>query len=238
MKIIPVKTRPVLPPQDDLKAVLDESLSGLRERDIVMLSSKVVAIDQGRCVKESEADRETLTRDESAHVIEIDQPPYRFLLAIKHGAIFAYAGIDDSNSGEYYILSPQKPFAAAEEIGRHLKKTHDLKELGIIVTDSHLTPLRRGVTGTSIGFWGFGGLRDYRGQPDVFGRPLKHTQVNVPDSLAAVSSLVMGEGNEQTPVAVVSGAEDIEFSDRSLEASVIEIPLDDDLFAPILRPFR
>ncbi|MEX2043322.1 MAG: coenzyme F420-0:L-glutamate ligase [Patescibacteria group bacterium] len=237
MEIAPIRTRALEPPQDDLKAVLDESLTGLRERDIVMITSKVVAIDQGRCVKQEGADRDALTRAESDQVVEVEHPPYRFLLAVKHGTIFAYAGIDDSNSQEYYVLPPERPFAAAEEVGRHLRERHGVKEFGVVITDSHLTPLRRGVTGTSVGFWGIEPLRDYRGTPDIFGHLLEHTQTNIPDSLASICSMVMGEGDEQTPVAVVSNPGNVDFTDRPTGPRDIEIPLEEDLFAPFLRKF-
>lgn len=38
---------------------------------------------------------------------------------------------------------------------------------GIILSNSHSTPLRRGTTGISIGFYGFEALWDYRGQSDL-----------------------------------------------------------------------
>ena len=49
-------------------------------------------------------------------------------------------------------------------------------------------------------------LRDRRGEIDLFGRTLQATVVAVADEIAAAASLVIGEGNERTPVAVVRGA--------------------------------
>ena len=50
MKFIPIHTRPLLPPQDNLYEVLAESLPSLREGDILCITSKVLAIHQGRCI--------------------------------------------------------------------------------------------------------------------------------------------------------------------------------------------
>lgn len=51
MKFIPVKTRRVLPPKDDIYPILDDFLPKLREGDIIFITSKILAIHQGRCVK-------------------------------------------------------------------------------------------------------------------------------------------------------------------------------------------
>jgi len=48
MQWIPIKTRTLFPPQDDLFAVFDESLVDVQEGDIVLVTSKVLAIYQGR----------------------------------------------------------------------------------------------------------------------------------------------------------------------------------------------
>jgi hypothetical protein len=49
MQVIPIKTRVLTPPQDDLFAVLDEYLTDVQEGDIIAISSKVVALHEGRC---------------------------------------------------------------------------------------------------------------------------------------------------------------------------------------------
>lgn len=48
--LVPVKTRALLPPQDDLWDALDPALPRLQDGDVVAITSKVVAIHQGRCV--------------------------------------------------------------------------------------------------------------------------------------------------------------------------------------------
>jgi F420-0:gamma-glutamyl ligase len=103
---------------------------------------------------------------------------YGITLAIKGGTLIASAGIDASNANGHFVLWPAAPSETAAEIGRYLKQKHRVSDLGVILTDSHCTPLRRGTTGISIGFYGFEALRDYRGERDIFGRPLAVTVAN------------------------------------------------------------
>jgi F420-0:gamma-glutamyl ligase len=65
-------------------------------------------------------------------------------------------------------------------------------DLGVILTDSRCTPLRRGTTGISIGFYGFDALPDYRGRPEIFGRPLGVTLANQADAMEAAAVGLMG----------------------------------------------
>ena len=60
---------------------------------------------------------------------------------------------------------------------------HHLTQLGVVATDSHTTPLRWGVTGIAIGLAGVEPLRDIRGEPDLFGRLMHLTKVDLIDPL-------------------------------------------------------
>jgi F420-0:gamma-glutamyl ligase len=48
MKFIPVKTRALLPPKDDVYKELERSLPKLKEGDVLFIASKVLAIHQRR----------------------------------------------------------------------------------------------------------------------------------------------------------------------------------------------
>jgi coenzyme F420-0:L-glutamate ligase/coenzyme F420-1:gamma-L-glutamate ligase len=82
--------------------------------------------------------------------------------------------------------------------------------------------------GTAIGVAGIKPLRDRRGENDMFGRELKATIIGVADEIAAAASLVIGEGAEATPVAVIRGAR----YDRDDEATIGAVlrPIEQDLF--------
>jgi F420-0:gamma-glutamyl ligase len=75
------------------------------------------------------------------------------------------------------------------------------------------------------------------GKPDLYDKSMRITQINLLDALATSAVLVMGEGNEQTPLAVISDAPKISFLTRpptSAEEQIILIPMEEDLYAPLL----
>jgi len=69
MQFIPVTTRVLIPPQDNLLEVLKESLTDVREGDVLCISSKVVAIHEGRCIPKDGVDKQQLTAGEADIVI-------------------------------------------------------------------------------------------------------------------------------------------------------------------------
>ncbi|HDH99341.1 MAG TPA: putative folate metabolism gamma-glutamate ligase, partial [bacterium] len=78
-------------------------------------------------------------------------------------------------------------------------------------------------------------LRNYRGKKDIFGRKFKVTQLNITDSLAAAATLVMGEGREQTPIAVIENFTAVKFENpNKSKASDIRIKRKEDIYAPLL----
>ena len=238
MNCFPVKTRILNPPQDDLFAALAEADFELHEGDVVCVASKVVAIHQGRCVKISdEVDKDELVAQEADLVAPKDTNQHGFQLTINEHAIIANAGIDESNSNGYYTLWPSEPHKAAREIWEHLRDKHNVDNLGVIITDSHLTPMRWGVSGISIGFFGINPLRDYRGTNDLFNRELKVAQTNLIDSIAAAAVLEMGEGNESTPIAIVRGIADLEFPDKDMSKEFLIDP-EDDVYHELLEYFK
>ncbi len=107
----------------------------------------------------------------------------------------------------------------------------------IVITDSHTIPLRRGVLGISLAHYGFVPLKDYRGKLDLFGRELKMTQTNIADGLAAAAVVLMGEGSECTPLAVIRDVPFVRFVERPAKSrkpfSSFEIKTKEDLYYPL-----
>jgi F420-0:gamma-glutamyl ligase len=148
------------------------------------------------------------------------------------------AGVDESNANGYYVLWPRDPQQVANEVRVYLRERFSRRQVGAIITDSKTTPLRWGVTGVAIAHSGFLALNDYIGQPDVFGRTLQMTKVNVADALAATAVLVMGEGSEQTPLAVIGDLPFVTFQERDPSPEEQRgrwIDVEDDLYAPLLQ---
>ena len=71
-------------------------------------------------------------------------------------------------------------------------------------------------------------LRDRRGEADLFGRELKATMIGVADEIASAASLVIGEGAEGTPVALVRGATYV--ADEDGRIGQLLRPVEHDLF--------
>jgi F420-0:gamma-glutamyl ligase len=216
MNIQPIRTRLVRPPEDDLWDVLAGALPPVPEGAVVAVASKIVSIGEGRCVPvEAVPSKDDLIRREADRYLERDQTPGGVaMLTVTRNLLAPSAGVDASNGGGYYVLWPADPAASARRIWRFLRERFGLKRVGVVVADSHSIPLRRGVVGGALASWGFHPLRDYRRTPDLFGRPLRVSQTNLPDGLAAAAVVVMGEGAEQTPVALITDVPDIRFLSR------------------------
>ena len=226
---------------DDLFVVLKETLpKSIPENSVVAITSKIVALAEGRVEPVREDDKHhkhELVRQESEFYTEPTSSQYGVMLTVKNGILAVSAGIDESNTGGYYVLWPDDSQVSANKIWRWLREEYSVQNVGVIITDSKTSPLHWGVTGASVAHSGFLALNDKRHTPDIFGRDLQMTQVNVAQGLAAAAVLEMGETNEQTPVAIVSDIREITFQDRvpsESELSDLKIALEDDVYAPVL----
>ena len=243
MLIKTIKTRPFVPPKDDLFSFIKESFSNidLKEKSIVVIASKIVSIWQGRCIKmDSVKDKDELIKKEADFYLDRDKVPKgHVILTIKNNILIPTAGIDESNGNGYFILWPKSPFSTAKQIYNFIKKNYYLNNFGIIISDSHCTPSRWGTLGVSIAYYGFYPLKDYRGTKDIFKRKMKISQSNVADALAAAAVFVMGEGSEQTPIAIIQDIDSVEFKEFDpTDSDPLEINKDDDIYAPLLKAVK
>jgi len=238
MKVISIETRTILPPKDDIYSVIDEFCPKLREGDIFIITSKVLAIHQGRCIPINEIKNkdDLIKKEADVFIPRKECPGEHVILAIKKHTLVPSAGIDESNANGHYILWPKNPEKEAKRICQYLKKKFSLKRLAVVITDSHCIPLRYGTMGISIGFYGFKPLKDYRGKKDIFGRVLKITQANIADALAVIGVVAMGEGNEKRPMAIVRDADFVKFNNKETYKDLL-IPIKEDIFYPLLKNF-
>ncbi|OGZ70773.1 MAG: hypothetical protein A3F47_00040 [Candidatus Staskawiczbacteria bacterium RIFCSPHIGHO2_12_FULL_38_11] len=239
MRVTAIKTRAFLPPKDDLLSLIKESFltTQLKEESIIIITSKIVAIWEGRCIKiEKGISKDDLIKKEADFYIDREEVPSGYvILTLKNNILIPSAGIDESNANGYYILWPKNPTEAAKKIYQFIKKTYKLKKIGVIISDSHCTPLKNGIMGLCIGYYGFYPLRDYRGRKDIFGRELKMTQTNIADSVAVAAVLCMGEGSEQTPIAIAEDIDGVKFGQFNAASDPLIIQKDKDIFAPLIN---
>jgi coenzyme F420-0:L-glutamate ligase/coenzyme F420-1:gamma-L-glutamate ligase len=133
------------------------------------------------------------------------------LLIVEHrlGFVTANAGIDMSNiehdeEDDTVLLLPVDPDASCARLRQALEQRAGVR-IGVIMNDSHGRAFRNGVVGVAIGVSGIEALTDLRGQPDLFGRSLRATEVAQADEMAAAASLLMGQADEGRPIVLARG---------------------------------
>lgn len=238
MKITAIKTNKVVPGKENLFSFLDKHITEFSERSILAITSKVVSILEGRVFPVEGTDKQKLIEEEADFFLPPTDNKYGITLAIKNSILAPSAGIDESNGAGHYVLWPKDTQKSANEIREYLTKRFNIKMIGVIITDSKTTPLRWGTTGVAIAHSGFSALKNYIGTKDLFGRKLIVTKANIMDALAVAAVLVMGEGNEQTPIAIVKDVPFVKFLARNptkKELDDLKISIDEDLYAPILK---
>ena len=150
-----------------------------------------MALAEGRTIEyKNKSQKIRLIKEESDFAIKTKY----VWLTIKNGMVMASAGIDESNADGKMVLLPKDSFKSAKVVRKELCKKFKIKNLGVLITDSRLFPLRAGVVGVALGYAGFKGIRNYIGKKDIFGRTLKFSRTDVADSLATSAVLCMGKG--------------------------------------------
>jgi coenzyme F420-0:L-glutamate ligase len=222
LRVVPLRTG-LLEPGDDLPerilAAMGEAGVTPAGGDALLVASKAVAMWEGRVV-----DLGSLEVSPQAEELALGSglPPAFCQVAIDEsdrvlggvpGALLTYArgimvangGADLSNvPGGRAILWPRDAWQAAHRIRAELAARCG-PDVGVVVVDSHVQPLRFGTVGMAMGWSGIEGVEDVRGRSDLYGKPLHVTRRNVADMLASTGTLVMGEADEATPAVLVRG---------------------------------
>lgn len=238
MQVQAIKTDKILPGGPDLFSVLDQAITELAEGSVVAITSKIVSICEGRVIPFDQADREELIVQESDLYLPKTLSKYGHHFSVTDHTLISSAGIDASNGNDHYILWPKDSQQTANEVRAYLAKRFNTQKVGVIITDSTCQPLRRGTMGICLAHSGFNALHNYIGQPDLFNRPFKVSKASISSGLAAASVLAMGEGTEQTPLALITDIDFVEFQSRNPnteELAELRIPLEEDLFGPFLQ---
>ncbi|MEM3341858.1 MAG: coenzyme F420-0:L-glutamate ligase [Thermoplasmata archaeon] len=223
MEILPLKSK-IIVEGDSIPDCIEMALKSndiqLKDGDIIAVSSKVVAVSEGRIVDYNKikpvpeaielAEKYGLEPGFAQLVLEeadlILGGVFRAILTLKQGVFVANAGIDHSNAPPgFAILWPAEPYASAQRIRKKLEETSGLY-LGILMCDSHCNPLRTGSAGICIAASGFRAVEDIRGRKDIYGNVLRITRKAVADNLASAAVSVMGESDEITPFVLIRGA--------------------------------
>lgn len=199
MQVKVIKTT-IFNAHEDLLIFITKHIKSLKENDVLAVTSKIIALSNGNTITREAGDRYLTTVS-----MQTVNTPWAVLTLTNEGWCIN-AGIDASNAQDGLITLPERPFEYAHALLKKLKRHYGLKNFGLIITDTRSVPLRVGTIGRTIGCAGFHPFKNYIGKKDLFGRRSRVTVSNIADALAASAVLVMGEGSEQTPLAVIQNA--------------------------------
>jgi len=227
LTVLPVDGLPEIKAGDDLAALIyaaARSRPGLRDGDIVVVTSKIVSKAEDRVIR---GDRESAIDAETVRVVARRGPTR--ISQTRHGLVLAAAGVDESNTAPgSVVLLPVDPDGSAERLRKAIGERSGCR-VGVIVTDTMGRPWRTGQTDTAIGAAGVVPIRDYRGQADTFGNVLEVTMAAVADEIASAADLVK-QKTAHVPVAVVRGLASLVTDVAGPGAASLIRPADEDMF--------
>lgn len=239
---------------DDLAQLISDALKSaglyLSTGDILVIAHKIVSKAEGRIRRLDEvkpgkrAQEIALYTEKDPRLVELilressqisRMRPGVLIVRHRLGFTSANAGIDRSNvpqhpGEEAVLLLPEDPDVSAARIRSRLRELSGV-EVGVVIADSHGRPFRLGTVGVAIGAAGVPTLWDRRGERDLFGYELRHTEVGTADEIAAAGSLIMGQAAEGTPVVLIQGLRLADGTDKvQPRATDLIRPLDYDLY--------
>jgi F420-0:gamma-glutamyl ligase len=235
LQVTSIKSQKFIGGEDLLQVFLNTKVC-LKDTDVLCISSKVVALSQNRIVniddygKDEKEAMKNLIQKEAEKVY-----PGKYDFTLKDGILIPFAGIDASNVPQgKLVLWPENSYKFAKDFHKKLCNHFKIKNLGILITDSRCQPLRWGVVGLALAWYGFEGVKDGRGKKDLFERRMEYTQIAMADNLASAAILEMGEGSECTPFALIQNSP-VSFSikDDFLEKSYVDP--EEDIFQGVMR---
>ena len=222
-----VRGIPLIEPGDNLPAMLIDALRdngiALRDHDVIVVAQKIVSKAEGRyvtlgdVVPSARAHELSQAVGKDPRLVEVilsqsdEVVRYRTgVLVVAHrlGFVMANAGVDQSNvdhrGGERVLLLPAAPDASCAALKGRLDDAFDA-DVAVVINDSFGRAWRNGVVGVALGCAGMPALASHVGESDLFGRPLRVTEVALADEVAAAASMLMGQTDAGLPVVHIRG---------------------------------
>lgn len=226
MTVTAIAGIPAIQPGDELSSILLDAFEANGETpvdgDVIVVAQKVVSKAEGRYRNLADVDPSPRAK-QLAEAVEKDPRLVELVLSESHevlrqapgvlvvvhrlGYVLANAGIDASNldrEADTVLLLPEDPDRWCRDFRRDVRARFGA-EVGVIVNDSLGRAWRNGTVGVALGAAGLPALVDLRGHADLFGRPLRVTEVGVADELAAAASIMMGQASEGRPACLIRG---------------------------------
>jgi len=253
MSVIGLEGFPLVKAGDDLAKMIVETAekegASLSDGDVVVIAQKIVSKAEGRIInlkdvvpsKEAEEMARAVLKDprlvelilrESREIVKASSGA--LIVKTRDGTVCLNAGIDKSNVAgrDNYALLPEDPDEAARKLRTDIMKLTG-NRVSVVICDTYSRPFRRGQVEFAIGIAGIKPFKNYRGQRDLFGYVLRVKNVAIVDEIASAAELVMGQGREAIPVAIIKNLNRAEESEAS-SIRDLNISKQEDLFRETL----
>lgn len=227
LELFGIEGIPAVRPGDDLAGLIVGACDDLRDGDVLVIASKVVAKAEGKLEAVDPDDplsHKPLVEREAVRVLR--RRGDLLITETKHGFICANSGIDRSNVEDgTVVLLPDDPDRSARRI-RDAIRARASVEIAVIVSDTFGRTWRRGLTDVALGCAGIGAVLDLRGSTDTYGHELQVTVVAVVDEIAGAAELVMGKATGIC-AAVVRGIDPALLHTGSVRDEIVRTPAED-----------
>jgi len=224
LEIFGVAGLPEIVPGADLAELVVHAAGsepGVRDDDVVVVTSKIVSKAEGAIVELDDVEPSGFARrfaeewDKDPRVVEVVLAQARRVVRMigpvlitetHHGFVCANSGVDQSSSGAHdrVVVLPPDPDASARAMRARFAELG--ADVAVIVSDTFGRPWREGQTDIAVGLAGIAPLRSYVGEVDPHGHEFRVQELCVVDELAAAAELVKGN-TSRIPVAVIRGAD-------------------------------
>jgi len=249
ISVIGLEGFPLVKAGDDLAKMIVETAekegASFSDGDVVVIAQKIVSKAEGRIInlkdvvpsKEAEEMARAVLKDprlvelilrQSKEIVKAS--PRTLIVKTRDGTVCLNAGIDKSNVADRdtYALLPEDPDGAARKLRTDIMKLTG-RRVSVVICDTYSRPFRRGQVEFAIGIAGIKPFKDYRGQRDLFGYVLRVKNVAIVDEIASAAELVMGQGREAIPVAIIKNLNRAEEGESS-SIRDLNISKQEDLF--------
>ena len=106
MKVTAVKTHKITVKDTNIFLALNRYLPQLKERVVVVVTSKIVALCEGRVVDPQKIDKDKVVIEEADYYLPRTSNKYNVMPTIKNGIIAFNSGVDESNGNGALVLWP------------------------------------------------------------------------------------------------------------------------------------
>ncbi len=223
LEVAGIEGLPEIEPGQDLAALIvgaaDASGAPLVDRDIVVITSKIVSKAEGCAIELADVEPSAFAAswaqrwDKDPRLVEvvlreskriIRQIGPVLITETHHGFCCANSGVDQSSSGahERVLVLPRDSDASARGYRQRFAELG--VDVAVIISDTFGRPWREGQTDVAIGVAGIHPLRSYIGEVDPHGHEFRVQEICAVDELTAAAELVKGN-TSRVPVAVIRG---------------------------------